>query len=137
LWNQPEVTVVLSGMSHMDHVKENMELANRFSREHWTPDNQAAVQQATRLIKKLQKVNCTTCGYCLPCPEGVNIPRNFSLCNDHHMLKDPSAKNRYYGLLGEAQRASNCVQCGVCVEKCPQEIDIPAELEHVAELFGG
>jgi len=134
LWNHPEVSVVLSGMSHMDHVNENLKLAGTFST--WTSEDDSAVAHATRLIKKLEKVNCTSCGYCLPCPEGVNIPRNFSLCNDHHMLNDASAKARYYGLLGEEQRASNCVKCGICVEKCPQQIDIPDELEHVAELFG-
>ncbi|MEN8202841.1 MAG: aldo/keto reductase [Bacteroidota bacterium] len=137
LWNHPEVSVVLSGMSHMDHVSENLKLADRFSHEQWAPEDDAAVAHATLLIKKLQKVNCTSCGYCLPCPEGVNIPRNFSLCNDHHMLSDPSAKYRYFRLLGEVERASNCVRCGTCVEKCPQQIAIPDELEHVAGLFGG
>jgi predicted aldo/keto reductase-like oxidoreductase len=137
LWNHPAVSVVLSGMSHLDHVNENLELADAFSYEKWSPEDDAAVAEATRLIKKLQKVNCTSCGYCLPCPEGVNIPRNFSLYNDHHMLNDPSARTRYFGLLGEAQRASNCVQCGICVEKCPQQIAIPDELEQIAAEFEG
>lgn len=137
LWNQPQVSVVLSGMSHKQHVDENLELANSFSYERWTSKDDEAVELANKLIKKLEKVNCTACGYCLPCPEGVNIPRNFGLCNDHHMLNDPSAKGRYFGLLGEAERASNCVKCGICLEKCPQQIAIPDELEHVSELFGG
>jgi len=136
LWNQPAVSVVLSGMSDMQHVNENLDLANGFSYEQWTQKDVEAIAQTTQIIKKLQKVPCTSCGYCLPCPEGVNIPRNFSLCNDHHMLNDPSAKGRYYGLLGEAERASNCVSCGVCLEKCPQQIAIPDEMEHIAELFG-
>ena len=63
------------------------------------------------------------------------IPRNFSLINDHHMLNDPSARGRYHGLLSEQQRASACVLCGECEEKCPQQIPIRQELAHVAALF--
>jgi hypothetical protein len=64
-----------------------------------------------------------------------DIPRNFTLCNDHHMLNDRGAKTRYFRLLKESQRASGCIRCGECLEKCPQQIPIPDELEHVAELF--
>ena len=137
LWKQPEVTVVLSGMSHMDHVRENIELTNTVSEAPWTEKDAVAVKESTRVIQKLQRVNCTACNYCMPCPEGVNIPRNFELCNDHHMLHDPAAKNRYFGLLSEAERASNCVQCGLCEEQCPQHIAIRAELGHVVDLFEG
>jgi len=136
LWDQPEVSVVLSGMSSMEQVTENIELANDVSQAPWDQGGQVAIEQVTKVIKKLQRVPCTTCNYCMPCPEGVNIPRNFSLCNDHHMLNDPSASGRYIGLLSESERASNCVQCGKCEPQCPQQIPIMKELEHVAELFG-
>ena len=135
LWKQPEVTVVLSGMSHLDQVKENLELANSVSEASWTEKDALAIEKATGIIQKLQRVNCTTCGYCMPCPEGVNIPRNFDLCNDHHMLHDPAAKARYFGLLSETERASNCIQCGLCEEQCPQHIPIRDELGHVVDLF--
>ncbi len=135
LWNQPQVTMVLSGMSTMEQVKENMELAGRQWQNPWTSVEQEAVEKATGIIRSLQKVPCTNCGYCLPCPEGVNIPRNFELYNDHYMLGDPAAKNRYLGLLGEVERASNCVECGICLEKCPQQIAIPDELKKVTALF--
>ena len=137
LWKQPEVTVVLSGMSHLDHVKENIKHANTVSEAHWSESDARAVEKATQVIQKLQRVNCTSCNYCMPCPEGVNIPRNFELCNDHHMLHDPAAKNRYKGLLSDAEKASNCVQCGLCEEQCPQHIPIRAELGHVVDLFEG
>lgn len=135
LWEQAEVTVVLSGMSHLEHVKENLALADASALSVWTDKDALAIEEAKGIVKKLQRVDCTACGYCLPCPEGVNIPRNFSLCNDHHMLHDPAAKNRYFGLLSEAERASSCVQCGVCEDQCPQHIPIRAELEHVVDLF--
>ena len=136
LWKQPEVAVVLSGMSHMDQLRENLELTERAASASWTSHDAETLRQVRQVILKLQKVNCTACGYCLPCPHGVNIPRNFSLCNDHHMLNDPAARARYYSLLGEKERASACIACGECLEKCPQQIAIPDELQHVADLFG-
>jgi uncharacterized protein len=135
LWKQPEVTVVLSGMSHRDHVRDNLELARGFSELNWTTKDEVALQRAIGIIRELQRVNCTACSYCMPCPEGVNIPRNFSLCNDHHMLNDPAARMRYQRLLSDTAKASNCVQCGQCEPLCPQGIHIMDELEYVAELF--
>lgn len=135
LWKQPEVTVVLSGMSLLDHVKENIKLANTVSEAIWSEKDERAIKEATAIIQKLQRVNCTACSYCMPCPEGVDIPRNFALCNDFHMLHDAAAKNRYFGLLSETQRASNCIECGLCEEQCPQHIPIRAELGHVVDLF--
>ena len=136
LMDQPGVSVVLSGMSHMDHVVENMDVVNRFSAESWKEEDNQVIGKVKLVISQLQKVGCTSCGYCLPCPEGVNIPRNFSLYNDHHMLNDPSARVRYHRLLSDVEKATNCTQCGVCLEKCPQQIAIPDELEDVAALFG-
>ena len=136
LWKQPEVAVVLSGMSHMDQLSENLELTVRAASASWNSHDAETLRKVRQVILKLQKVNCTACGYCLPCPHGVNIPRNFSLCNDHHMLNDPAARARYYSLLGEKERASACIACGECLEKCPQQIAIPDELQEVADLFG-
>ena len=135
LMDQPGVSMVLSGMSHMDHVVENLDIVNRFSADSWKEENTAIINKVRQIISRLQKVNCTSCGYCLPCPEGVNIPRNFSLFNDHHMLNDPSARIRYMRLLSEVEKASNCTRCGECLEKCPQEIAIPDEMEEVAAQF--
>jgi len=135
LWKQPEVTVVLSGMSHLDHVKENLQLANELSQKEWTEKDETTLQSAIGLIRGLKRVDCTACSYCMPCPEGVNIPRNFVLYNDHHMLQDPAAKLRYMRLLSDTAKASNCVRCGQCEPLCPQGIQIMDELEHVAELF--
>ena len=135
LWNQPGVSVVLSGMSQLDQMKENLDLAENVSEAPWTEKDEDAVRQAKRIINDLQRVNCTTCGYCMPCPEGVNIPFNLSLSNDHHIFHDQNAGFRYRMVLGDSERASNCVQCGECLDKCPQQIPIPDELDHVADLF--
>jgi hypothetical protein len=119
----------------MDQLNENLDLASAVSNAAWTTKESEAVGQVNRIINSKQRVDCTSCGYCMPCPEGVYIPRNFMLSNDHHMLNDTGAKVRYYRLLKEPQRASNCTRCGECLEKCPQQIPIPEELEHVTELF--
>ena len=134
-WSHPGVSTVLSGMSTMEQVKENVELAGRVSAAPWSGADEQAIEGASRVIRRLQRVDCTDCRYCMPCPEGVDIPRNFSFCNDHHMLKDPSAKMRYFGFLNEKQRASACVECGECEDQCPQQIPIIRELKHVVELF--
>ena len=135
LWNQPGVSTIISGMSHLDHVKENVQLAEHISEAPWGENDESAVTKARGILTELQKVDCTTCGYCMPCPEGINIPFNLGLSNDHHVFKDPNAGFRYRLVLGESERASSCIQCGECLDKCPQGIPIPDELEHVADLF--
>jgi predicted aldo/keto reductase-like oxidoreductase len=153
LWKQPEVAITLSGMSDMDQLRENLRLAGnpnlagnpdragnleqdgKASGQTWTTADDTAIQKVNRILRNRQRVSCTSCGYCMPCPHGVDIPRNFMLSNDHHMLNDKGAKVRYYRLLNESQRASVCIRCGECLEKCPQQIPIPDELEHVVELF--
>jgi predicted aldo/keto reductase-like oxidoreductase len=122
-------------MSHPDHVKENLKLADTVSEASWSVKDEEAAMQARQIIKEAQKVNCTTCGYCMPCPEGVNIPFNLALSNDHHIFQDPAARFRYRKVLSESEKASNCTRCGECLDKCPQQIPIPDELEHVVDLF--
>ena len=135
LWKQPGVTMVLSGMSHLDHLKENLQLARDFAETQWTEKDENALQGVVKIIRGKQMVDCTACSYCMPCPEGVNIPRNFALFNDYHMLQDPAAKFRYQRLLSDTAKASNCIQCGLCEPQCPQNIPIRAELAHVDELL--
>ncbi len=135
LWKQPEVSVVLSGMSNLDQVQENIKLANDSSGNFWTNKDDKAVVKAVTIVKDKQKVNCTTCGYCTPCPVGVNIPACFSLMNDHYVFNDPVAQMRYNNFIGDAGKASNCVQCGECEEKCPQQIEIREKLDLVVDLF--
>jgi len=135
LWKHPEVTMVLSGMSDIDQLKENLQLADELSPQDWTAKDEDALQSAIALIRGLKRVDCTACNYCMPCPEGVNIPRNFALYNDYHMLQDPAAKLRYQRLLSDTAKASNCIECGLCEPQCPQSIPIRAELRHVDELL--
>jgi len=135
VWKHPEVSVVLSGMSHLDHVKENLALADGASEAPWTAEDEAAIAEARRIITRLQKVSCTGCGYCMPCPEGVDIPGNFALANDHHMFQDPAAVNRYQMFMTDKEKASNCTKCGRCEEQCPQQIPIREQLKDVVKMF--
>jgi predicted aldo/keto reductase-like oxidoreductase len=135
LWKHPELSMVLSGMSDMDQVKENIQLAGNISLKEWSEKDEKTVQLVSGIINGKKKVDCTDCSYCMPCPEGVNIPRNFTLYNDFHMLNDPAAKFRYQRLLSDEAKASNCIQCGQCEPMCPQGIPIMAELEHVDDLL--
>lgn len=137
VWNHPEVSVVLSGMTTMNHVVENIKVA----REAWANSLSAKeleiINKVKRIFKARIKVDCTGCSYCMPCPSGINIPGCFSTYNDYWVFDaTPSAKHIYYILtkLG-ASPASKCVECGQCESHCPQHIAIRKELKNVKELF--
>ena len=81
------------------------------------------------------KVKCTNCGYCLPCPNGVKIPYNFTIYNDLFMYKNERHSFGLYNLLNEKDRASNCNKCGECEKKCPQKIPIISSLKEIGKYF--
>lgn len=139
VWNRPEVTVVLSGMNEETHIEENLAIAEEALPGSLTKAEEDLVEQAADTYKKLMKVPCTGCGYCLPCPEGVGIPAAFDVYNKMHLFGNkPEAKFTYAmrmsGMLtdGNPGYASQCVACGECLEKCPQRIEIPDFLVDVA-----
>ncbi|MFC1954205.1 aldo/keto reductase [Chloroflexota bacterium] len=140
VWNQPEVSLALSGMSKMEHVVENVAAAERSGPGTLTAEELAVVDRVREAYQGLSPVPCTACGYCMPCPNGVEIPRIFQLYNDGKMYGDlKQAKNRYNdgGPVGftEEQRADRCIECGECLETCPQGVEIPDWLKKVhAEL---
>ena len=129
--NHPEVSVVLSGMNEMEQVSENIKIAGETQANSFTEKELAVIEKAKKSFVKKIKVNCTACGYCMPCPEGVQIPRNFSAYNDYYMFGKSDTYNRFE----PKQKASNCIECGKCEEHCPQSIQIPKELKKVKELF--
>ncbi|MDR1871206.1 MAG: aldo/keto reductase [Deltaproteobacteria bacterium] len=139
LWNQPECAVVLSGMTTMAQVEENIALAERFTDNLFTAKDTVAIDKVREnFIKRLQ-VDCTGCGYCLPCPSGVQIPKNLAFLNQYHLFdgEGPRASCRYFfGVqLSPPERANNCVSCGECLEKCPQRLDIPKFLAKTVEIY--
>ncbi len=139
VWNHPEVTVVLSGMNDEAHIEENLAIASQALPNSLTEDELELVAAASRKYKNLMKVGCTGCGYCVPCPSEVHIPGCFEVYNKMHMFGNAQEGQFMYAirmsgiLSGTPGYASQCVQCGECLEKCPQQIEIPDVLEKVAE----
>jgi predicted aldo/keto reductase-like oxidoreductase len=132
LWDQPEVAMVLSGMSAMQQVKDNIRYAGRSRVGALSDDELALVSRVQRAYRKLRGIRCTACGYCMPCPSGVAIPRNFSLYNDLFMFPgSDQARLIYRTWMAAANRASACKECGKCAPKCPQQLAIPELLKKV------
>lgn len=136
LWNYPEVSVVLSGMSEMEHLKENLRIAEQGQPNSLSAGEKSLISEVSEIYRSRIKVNCTNCKYCMPCPSGVNIPRNLSYLNDVFMLDDmENAKFQYGVLLLPEEKAGNCIECGECEEACPQNIKIRKMLKEVREKF--
>ena len=132
LWDQPEVTVVLSGMNSMQMVRENVESASVAEVGELTAQDHAMLSQVVEAINANMKVGCTGCGYCMPCPKGVDIPGIFSLYNRWYSENKTAAKWDYIKcttLRKESSAASNCIGCGKCEKHCPQKIEIRAMLK--------
>jgi predicted aldo/keto reductase-like oxidoreductase len=136
VWNHPEVSVVLSGMTIMDHVVENLKVAQEAQANSLTVKEMAIIDAIKKIFKEKIKVNCTACSYCMPCPSGINIPGCFSTYNDYWVFDaTPAAKQRYEIWSKIAAPASKCVECGKCESHCPQGIAIRTELKKVKELL--
>ncbi len=144
VWNRPEVTVVLSGMNEEAHIDENLAVAENALPGSLTKDELALVERVSEKYRELMKVGCTGCGYCMPCPAGVDIPGCFDLLNKLSLFgNEEEASLLYAGRIGGVLRAgvtgyaSQCVECGKCLDKCPQNLRIPDLLKDVAATFEG
>lgn len=136
VWNHPEVSVVLSGMTTMDQVTENIKVAQEAEANSLTWKELEIINAVKNLFEQRIKVNCTGCAYCMPCPAGINIPGCFSTYNDHWVFDaTPAAKKTYEIRSKLTSPASKCVECGKCESHCPQGIPIREELKNVKELF--
>ncbi len=134
LAEKPGIAVILSGMSTMEQMQQNTELFNNI-----TPLSEAehaAIAEVGENVKKYQKVPCTTCAYCMPCPIGIDIPETFKAWNTKHL--NTGNENWISGTFIDYNMASSCVECNSCTKHCPQQIDIPAKLkELIAEGEAG
>jgi predicted aldo/keto reductase-like oxidoreductase len=152
LWDRPEVATVLSGMGSMKMVEENCNSADRSGIGSLSSHELNIIDQLTEISKKKIIVPCTSCQYCMPCPAGVNIAQNFALLNNKSFSSEGSFMSRLIQSLflrnykkltknnSEAVKHSNgratlCIKCNKCISKCPQQINIPAELEKVIAVF--
>lgn len=136
LWNQPEVSLVLSGMSAVQQVEENLASASRSGVGSLSPVELALIDQVRETYQSFALIPCTHCGYCVPCPEGVDIPRILEIYNDGLMFdKLERAAADYHSWVAVDHRADLCVVCEECLEKCPQQIAIPDWLEKIHQEF--
>jgi predicted aldo/keto reductase-like oxidoreductase len=124
LWDQPDVSLVLSGMSNMQHVEENVASAAVSEVSRLTMDELKLFGQVRDRYNELSPIPCTKCEYCLPCPNGVNIPRNFEIYNEGAMYNFDSARIVYNRWLPVEENANNCLDCKDCEALCPQQIQI-------------
>lgn len=127
LYNQPEITVVLSGMNTVEMVEENCKTASEAPAGHLTDADFALLESVKHEIQKTEKVGCTGCRYCMPCPKGVDIPGLFRAYNTMYTENKWSGRIMYaqtVGLTKEPGFATQCIQCGKCEKHCPQELPI-------------
>ena len=132
LYNQPEVTVVLSGMNSVGMVRENVATASDASVGDFSEEDFALIDEVKRQFREKEKVPCTGCGYCMPCPKGVNIPGNFLSYNTMYMESKKAGWFQFgqtVALTEEPAFASQCIQCGKCEKHCPQGILIREKLK--------
>lgn len=125
--------VVLSGMSNMEQLQDNISTADHF--QPLTEEERAVVNNALETFKKNNTVPCTACRYCQPCPAGVEIPRIFTAWNQYKISKNWNNFQNAYNEIPEEGRAHNCVACGACMEQCPQHIQIPQLMEEIAAEY--
>ncbi|KZX10344.1 aldo/keto reductase [Methanobrevibacter filiformis] len=136
LYDMEYVDVVLSGMSSLEQVKENIAIANTGYPNTLSDEEKGIIKEVALAYKKKKANGCTQCGYCMPCPEKVDIPNCFKEYNIAMMLDNPEASAmQYFSLIKEESLASNCINCGKCTPHCTQMINIPEELEKVKNLF--
>lgn len=133
LWNQPEVTCVLSGMNSGEMVEDNVHTASTVSAGEFTDEEEKMLQQVVQAINEKVKVGCTGCGYCMPCPKNVDIPGTFAAYNRYYTDGKRTAFKEYImctAMRKTSSAASNCIECGKCEKHCPQHIEIRAELKN-------
>jgi predicted aldo/keto reductase-like oxidoreductase len=136
LWDQPEVSVVLSGMSTMSQVEENLRIADNSRIGAFTAADHALIADVREKYSARIAIPCSKCNYCMPCPNGLQIPANFDFFNYAHLFDDlAGARFKYQVFLKEEQRSSACIACGICEGLCPQQIAISEQMAKVTALL--
>jgi predicted aldo/keto reductase-like oxidoreductase len=142
VWNHPEVTVTLTGMSTPQQVRQNVALSEKGIPDSLTRRELALFAKVRKELEKRVLIPCTGCNYCIPCPHGVSIPECLEYYNRAHMYDDEEQTRHIYSMFlggffnGSPSYASLCQDCGECEKKCPQDLPIRDNLKKVAEYFG-
>lgn len=135
LWNQPEVTCVLSGMNSVEMVRDNIETASGASVGEFGKEDDAMLSKVIDAIHAKMKVGCTGCGYCMPCPKNVDIPGTFAIYNNYFSDKKKAFEEYMLctAMRKDSTAASNCIECGKCEMHCPQQIEIRKNLKQASK----
>lgn len=141
--NNRNVTCVLSGMNSIEQLDENLSVADSTTPLSMSFEEMETVELVKRVMRNSLKINCSTCGYCMPCPQGVNIPECLKIYNEKYLFEHKGFLNDsimdYYqyvgGIMGSSGNAGKCNGCGKCLRKCPQKLDIVKELKKVKKEF--
>lgn len=130
----PNVKVILSGMSTMEQVEDNLHTFTEF--KPLSEQEKQTIDEVVEILNSRVQNGCTGCGYCMPCPAGVNIPANFSAWNTYHMYQNYNVVGwKWEHEIGDKAQAKNCIKCGKCEAQCPQKLAIRADLEKVQADF--
>jgi predicted aldo/keto reductase-like oxidoreductase len=133
----PEISVVLSGMSTMQQLEENIVSADNSGIGTFSQEDLEIIESVRRKYNERAAIPCTACSYCMPCPNNVDIPENFRLYNQGLIYEDIEESKRIYNnSFDESNRASECVQCNKCEKKCPQRIPISDWMTKVHNTLG-
>jgi predicted aldo/keto reductase-like oxidoreductase len=138
LWNQKEVTLLLSGMNSMEQMTENIKTAESAQAGMMSEKERAIIKQAESIFTQSTKIPCTKCNYCMPCPHGVNIPGCFSGYNTSYANGFFTGVSQYMKNINASDAEKNasakkCKKCGKCEKQCPQHIEIIKSLESVSK----
>jgi predicted aldo/keto reductase-like oxidoreductase len=136
LWDKPEVTVVLSGMSTAQQLEQNLESVDSGGPGLLSSEERDLVGHVAETYRALRPIPCTRCNYCLPCPSGVSIPHNLGLYNTAVVYNQHQKMRQEYRGTKEAERASACTACRECEEKCPQKIVVSEWMSCIAKELG-
>lgn len=134
--NHKEVSILLSGMTTLEQVKENIETVYDAIPEHLNEKEIELISRVTNIYQEKTKVGCTSCEYCLPCPEHVAIPNVFQIYNELYVFgTEETSKNTYASYINRGIDASNCIECGKCEDMCPQHIEIRRHLKDAHKVL--
>jgi hypothetical protein len=135
VWNHEGISTLLSGMNQMNQVQENCRIASQAVPSSLQEKELQAIQYVKEILEKRTRVRCTSCSYCMPCPQGVKIPSIFSLWNEAFSFADPTSALKQYQHIPKDGNASACIHCQECEPKCPQQLPISQLMEEANSYF--